>query len=127
MQGLLHNSHYLVYFGIALNEYYRALNYDRLARGEADNAELRVISAEVHYRKPIRFDDELEIGVRVARMGRSSITFEYRVVRRGDTDPAAEGRQVWVYVSRETQKSTAWPDDFVSLIREVEGPEVFAS
>ena len=120
-QGILHNSHYLVYFGIALNEYYRAIGYDRIARGEAAGTALHVVSAHVEYRAPLMFDEEVEIGVRIARLGRTSATFQYAIFKAGNDTPAATGQQVWVHTDKASHKGTPWPDDFVALIEATEG------
>lgn len=124
-QGILHNSHYLVYFGIALNEYYRSLGYDRVAAGEAAGTALHVVSAQVEYRAPLMFDEEVEVAARIAKLGRTSLTFAYAIFKNGRDEPAATGQQVWVHTDKATHKGTPWPEDFVALVaaREGEGLE----
>ena len=65
-QGLAHNSVQLVWFGIGLHEYYRALDFDRYAAGARDKAGLHVVKATVEYKAPIRQDEEVEIATRIA-------------------------------------------------------------
>jgi acyl-CoA thioester hydrolase len=120
-QGILHNSHYLVYFGIALNEYYRVLGFDRIAAGETSGSALHVVSAAVEYRAPLFFDEEVDIGVRIARLGRSSATFAYAIFKADAHLAAATGQQVWVNTDIATNKGTAWPEVFVALVAAREG------
>lgn len=120
-QGIVHNAHYLAYFGIALNEYYRMIDYDRVAINDASGTALHVVSASVEYRMPLTFDEEIEIGARIAKLGRTSVTFEYGIFKLGVEAPAAFGQQVWVHTDKATHKGTPWPEDFVSLIERTEG------
>lgn len=120
-QGILHNSYYLMYFGIGLNEYYRAIGYDRIAEGNEAGTALHVVSAGVEYRAPLHFDEEVDICVRIAKLGRTSLRFEYGIYKLASENPAATGHQVWVHTDLETHKGTPWPQAFVELITGVEG------
>lgn len=120
-QGILHNAHYLTYFGIALNEYYRKIGYDRIAINDAAGTALHVVSAQVEYRAPLTLDEEVDIAARISRLGRSSVTFSYAIFKLDRDEPAALGQQVWVHTDKTTHKGTPWPEDFVTLIERVEG------
>lgn len=117
LQGLAHNSMSLVYFGVALNEYYRALPYDRFAAGQRDGTGLHVVKAVVEYRAPLRFDEEFDVGARIARLGRTSLTFAYELLGDGDGRVIWTGEQVWVNTSTVTHRPTEWPKDFVELVQ----------
>jgi acyl-CoA thioester hydrolase len=118
--GVLHNSHYLAYFGIALHEYYRALGYDRMAAGQAANTGLYVVSANVEYKSPLLFDDEADVCARIAKLGRTSLTFGYEVYKVAGDALAATGSQVWVNADRTTRQSTPWDPTFVALVERAE-------
>jgi acyl-CoA thioester hydrolase len=115
--GVLHNSHYLVYFGIALHEYYRALGYDRLSA----NTALYVVSANVEYKAPLRFDDEVDLCARIAKLGRTSLTFGYEIYNVAGSILAATGNQVWVNADRTTRQSAPWDPAFVQRVERAEG------
>src|SRR6186713_2113143 len=70
-QGVVYYGRYLPYFDHARTEYHRHLGSLGL-----DGAELVMRASTVEYHAPARFDDLLEIFVRVARIGRTSATFE---------------------------------------------------
>lgn len=64
-QGIVFNGHYLTYFDVGITEYWRAagLRYpDAFATADTD---LFLVKATLEYRAPARFDDLLDIAVRV--------------------------------------------------------------
>src|SRR4051794_41853420 len=69
------------YFDLARVEYHRAL--DMLRTGpEGEQFVMRAMTVEYH--APARFDDEIEIDVRIARIGTSSVTYEFAAYLAGD-------------------------------------------
>ena len=68
-QGVVYYGRYLPYFDLARTEYQR-----RLERLERRACEFVMRAQTVEYHAPARFDDLLEVFVRVARIGRSSLT-----------------------------------------------------
>jgi acyl-CoA thioester hydrolase len=76
-QGVVYYGRYLPYFDLARTEYHRSLGpVDGAARSEFV---MRALSVE--YEAPARFDDLLEVFVRVPRIGRTSVTYEYAAYR----------------------------------------------
>jgi len=64
---------------------------------------------EVDYRVALWFLEEVEVDLRAAHVGRTSVRWEF-AVRRGDT-LAAEGHFVAAYVPAAGAGSVPWPDD----------------
>ena len=73
-QGVVYYGRYNPYFDLARVEYHRMLGLLNRDRGDGDFV---MRANDVEYFAPARFDDELEIFVRVSRIGRTSITFEF--------------------------------------------------
>ena len=73
-QGVVYYGRYLPYFDRARVEYLRHLGL--LHSGPADR-EFVMRAQHVEYHAPARFDDELEVFVRVRRLGRTSVTWEF--------------------------------------------------
>ncbi|HWW63498.1 MAG TPA: thioesterase family protein [Sphingomonadaceae bacterium] len=119
-QGILHNSHYLAYFGIALNEYYRKLGYDRVRKGAEQGTGLHVVSASVQYRAPLMFDEMVDLCAGISRIGRTSLTFQYAIFKQDREEPAATGEQIWVHTHQAMHKPVPWPEDFVSMVEAFE-------
>lgn len=79
-----------------------------------------VRSLEVDYLAPARFDDELEIGVRTAEVGRSSHAVHVSIARDGG-GRVAEARLVVVGVSSYGGRPTRVPDALRAAIDAFEG------
>jgi acyl-CoA thioester hydrolase len=73
-QGIVYYGRYMPYFDRARVEYLRSLGV--LVREPAD-PEFVMRSQHVEYHAPARFDDELEVFVRVRRIGTSSVSWEF--------------------------------------------------
>ena len=105
--GLLHHANYLVYFEQARTDLLRdqGLTY----REMEDQGFLLVITkAEVKYRGPARYDDELTVRTTVARTTPVRIEHRYEVLR--DRTLIAEGTTTLACVDREgkVQALPAW-------------------
>lgn len=73
-QGIVYYGRYMPYFDRARVEYLRSL--DVLVREPAD-PEFVMRAQHVEYHAPARFDDELDVFVRVRRIGTSSVSWEF--------------------------------------------------
>jgi len=69
--------------------------------------------AEIDYRRPLRFWDEVEIALEVESLGRTSITYTFTVRR--EADVAVEGRIVAVYID-DDGRATPWPEKYRRLL-----------
>ena len=109
MQGRVFNGHYLTWVDMALNEAVRGIfgDYQVLIDGGIDFV---VAAAELQFRQPARFDDELFVGVAFDPPGRTSLRSRY-TIRRGE-DLIAEAAMVHVCVDAVTFEKQPWPDWF---------------
>lgn len=69
-----------------------------------------VVETACRYRAEVSFPGTVEIGLQVARVGTSSVTYQLGVFADGGADPAALGHFVHVYVDHATRRPTAVPD-----------------
>ena len=90
-QGVVFNAHYLTYFDTAITEYFRALGFDQYADAQASGIDFHVVKSVIEYKAPVRFDWELDVGVRVARIGNSSLVFELAIFLKGGTEALVTG------------------------------------
>jgi acyl-CoA thioester hydrolase len=106
-QGVVFNAHYLAYFDITITELWRAAfgSYQAMIDRGVD---VVVGEAQLRFRTPARFDDELTLEVAVTRMGTTSITSSHRISRGADL--VVEGVLRHVLVDCETLSKTAIPD-----------------
>lgn len=70
-----------------------------------------VVETKCEFMKEIAFPDIVEAGLRVARLGNSSVTYEIGLFRKGDSGAAAHGHFVHVYVDRDNRRPVRIPDD----------------
>lgn len=69
-----------------------------------------VIETQCNYFAPLAFPQEVEAGIRVARIGNSSVRYEVGLFQRGEPLTAAKGHFVHVYVDRATRRPAALPE-----------------
>jgi len=81
--GIVYYANYLKFMERARTEWLRALGVDQSELMLTEQLMFVVISAELQYHKPARFDDELCVSCRVIGTTRTSVTFEQEI-RRGD-------------------------------------------
>lgn len=110
--GHVNNAMYLTYFETARVSYYMQL------RGYTDITKIDVIIAEItaRYHYPALFGDQLEIGVRVSRMGTKSFDLEYLIIRPSDQQRIASGHSVQVMYDYATQQTIPIPENLRVLM-----------
>jgi acyl-CoA thioester hydrolase len=121
-QGIVYYGRYLPYFDHARVEYHRHLGMSgaRLTEG----ADLVMRASTVEYHAPARFDDLLEIFVRLARIGRTSATFECSVYRMEDDALMVTATQTLVLVDVEQRRPRPIPGSYVEQMRSFEGADL---
>jgi YbgC/YbaW family acyl-CoA thioester hydrolase len=107
MQRIVFNGHYLMYADTAVAAYWRALAMPYHETMEALGGDLYVRKATVEYLGSARYDDQLDVGVRMQRIGTSSIVFVFSVFRGERT--LVTGDLVYVYADPTTQTSRPVP------------------
>lgn len=109
-QGVVFNAHYLTYFDTALNEAFRDADVDWLEKAHESGCDVQLVRSLVEYKSSIRFDEEIDICARVARLGNSSITWHLAVIGVADDSLRATGEIVWVYSDLKKGQSATLPD-----------------
>jgi acyl-CoA thioester hydrolase len=106
-QGIVFNANYLLYFDVAFTELWRAAIgpwQEMVARG----IDAVVAEANLSFRAPARYDDELALAAQVTRLGRTAITTEIDVLR--GQELLVAGRLRHVCVATDTWRKTDVPD-----------------
>jgi acyl-CoA thioester hydrolase len=116
-QGVVYYGRYLPYFDHARTEYHRHLGGG--VKG-LDGAEFVMRASHVDYLAPARFDDLIEVFVRVARIGRTSITYEFSAYRLPDEQLLVQATQTLVLVGGAERRPTPIPEPARDPIREFE-------
>ena len=99
-QGVVYYGRYNPFFDLARTEYLRSLGL--LHRDEPGEFVMR--ANDVEYFAPARFDDELEIRVRVGRIGTTSITYEFAAFKAPEGELLVTAHQTLVFIDRATRR-----------------------
>jgi acyl-CoA thioester hydrolase len=105
-QGVVFNAHYLAYFDIAITELFRAALGSYQEMVDRAGADFVVAEAALRYYRPAHFDDELTLEIAITRLGTTSITTSYRVLRDGELLVDGTLRHVLVDLKRPVTKTT---------------------
>src|SRR5918996_4888470 len=120
-QGIVYYGRYVTYFDLARVEYHRHLG---LTSAQLDGNEFVMRAMTVEYHAPAVFDDLLEIFVRLARIGRTSATYEFAAYRADDDILMATATQTLVLVDLEERKACAIPESYIEAVRAFEGSDL---
>ena len=94
-QGVVFNANYLAYCDICLVELWRE-TVEGYAGMTAQGLDVVVAEATIRFLAPLRFDDEFEMRLTIARLGNSSMTLEIVLDCAGETIAEAELAQVFI-------------------------------
>jgi acyl-CoA thioester hydrolase len=122
-QGIVYYGRYVPYFDLARVEYHRHLG---LSAAHLDGNEFVMRAMNVEYHAPAVFDDLIEVFVRLARIGRTSATYEFAAYRADDDALMVTAAQTLVLVDLGERKACAIPEPFVEIVRAFEGGDLEA-
>ena len=104
--GHVNNVVYYSYFDTVINEYL-------IREGGLDIATGATIGLAIEtfcqFHQPLTFPEVIDAGLRVGKLGSSSVRYEIGLFRQGEDEPAATGHFVHVFVDRQTRKPTTMP------------------
>ena len=104
--GHVNNVHYYSYFDSAVNAW--LIEKGLLAIAESPVIGL-VVESGCTYFESVAFPDQLEAGIAVAHLGRSSVRYRIGIFKTGADEAAAQGHFVHVYVDRATRRPVEIP------------------
>lgn len=113
-QGVVFNSHYLVWFDEAFTGYlaHLGLPYPELI---AQGCDVMLARTELEYASPVRWGDEVAVAVEPVRVGTTSFTLRFGV-RRGDGVEAVVGRTVYVCVDAREHTKRPVPEELAAAL-----------
>ena len=114
--GHVNNVVYYSYFDTVVNEYLIRSDVLHIERSPVIGL---VVETKCRYFEPITFPDTVHAGLRVARLGYSSVRYEVGLFRNDEETAAAQGHFVHVYVGRESRKATALPPEMRQALERI--------
>ncbi len=118
MQKIVFNGHYLMYFDTAIADYWRALGLPYEEAMQQLGGDLYVKKTSVEYHGSARFDDRLEVALKCARIGNSSLTFSGAIFRDGALLVSCE--LIYVFADPVAQTSKPVPPALRELLEKFE-------
>ena len=104
--GHVNNVEYYSYFDTAVNQH--LIESAGLNPRSTDVVGM-VVDTQCSFFHELTFPETVEVGIRVPKLGRSSIAYEIGIFRQGEEKPAELGHFVHVYVERATMTPTPIP------------------
>lgn len=114
--GHVNNAVYYVYFDTVVNRF--LIDNDLLVIGQSETIGL-VVETGCSYFSSITFPQPVTAGLRVAKIGNSSVRYEIGLFAGDDVTSAAQGHFVHVYVNEATRRPVAITDAMRSALGEI--------
>jgi acyl-CoA thioester hydrolase len=119
LYGHVNNVTYYSYFDTAVNRYLIEAGVLDIHQGEVIGL---VIETHCNYFAPLAFPRNVEAGIRVAHIGKSSVRYEIGLFDEGLPQSAAVGHFVHVYVDRASRRPVPLPEPFVKALQALQMP-----
>lgn len=104
--GHINNVAYYGFFDTAVNRYLISTGVLDIANG---NTVGFVVNSGCDYFAPAAYPDALEAGIRVDKLGNSSVTYGVGIFKEGKPEALAAGHFVHVFVEKDTQQAKPMP------------------
>jgi acyl-CoA thioester hydrolase len=114
--GHVNNVVYYSFFDTAVNRYLLDEGVLDIRAGETIGF---VVETSCTYEKPMAFPDRVTAGIRVARIGTSSVRYEIGIFRNDDDESAAHGHFVHVYVDRAATRPRPIPPPMLAALEKI--------
>jgi acyl-CoA thioester hydrolase len=79
-----------------------------------------VVETGCTYARPVAFPEEVQAGIAVSKIGKSSVRYEIGLFVKGNSEPAAEGFFVHVYVEREGRRPRPLDEKWRTTLAKIE-------
>jgi acyl-CoA thioester hydrolase len=117
--GHVNNVVYYSFFDTAVNRYLIDRGVLDIHGGEVIGF---VVETSCTYEKPIAFPDTVQAGIRVSKIGNSSVRYEVGIFKNEEETSSAHGTFVHVYVDRETKRPRPLPDALRDALEDLRAP-----
>lgn len=114
--GHVNNVVYYSWFDTAVNAYLIEQGVLDIERGQTIGL---VIETQCNYFAPLAFPQTVEAGIRVARLGNSSVRYEVGLFAQETPLTAAKGHFIHVYVDRPTRRPTHLPESLKTVLEKL--------
>jgi acyl-CoA thioester hydrolase len=113
LYGHINNAVYYSFFDTAINSYLIERSAIDIRAGSVIGL---VVETHCNFFAPLEYPNTVEAGVRVGRVGSSSVRYEVGLFADGADSSAASGHFVHVYVDREARRPVALPRELLAAL-----------
>jgi len=97
LAGIVYFPRFLHYCHVGMEEYFSVvmgIDYDKLLLEH--RIAFPTVHIEIDFLHPLRYGEEVEIEMEIKKIGRTSVEWNYRIFRHGESDAIAQSRQITV-------------------------------
>ena len=116
-QGVMHNANHVAFFDQAITAYFKDINFDYLKDIEQTKKDFYTVQVLVQYNKPLYFDQDIEIGVKIKEIGNSSITWIMGMFLKETGELVSSCEAVHVYTDQTTMQPTPITDELKAKLK----------
>lgn len=110
---ILHNARYLLLMERTIGSFWKHLGWGGVLDAQKNPDQYHLVRANaVEYLKPIVGVQDVRVRIWVEKLGRTSLTFTFRVLPTDEDEPFAKGTRTIVRVDPKTQKPVPWTETF---------------
>jgi YbgC/YbaW family acyl-CoA thioester hydrolase len=115
--GVMHFTNFFRYFEACEEEFYRSISIPFNTIREKYGITLPRVEAHCNYKATCRFDDFIEVAMRVREVAEKTVTYGFQMIRQFDGKLAAEGSIKCIAVNSEW-KAVSLPAELAKVLRE---------
>ncbi len=112
--GHVNNAHYYSFFDTAVDAFLKKYDYRKFIAGPLQTF---VVGSDCRYFREVSSPGNIQVGVKIGRIGNSTVTYFLGVFNEDDADkPAAQGTFTHCCVTRATKRPAPVPDELRALV-----------
>lgn len=115
--GHVNNVVYYSWFDTVVNQFLISNGVLDIEHGEVIGL---VVETQCNYFASVAFPERIVAGLRVTKLGNSSVRYEVSIFREGDDTASAQGHFIHVYVDRKTRRPASIPEDMRRLLQSIQ-------
>jgi acyl-CoA thioester hydrolase len=113
---ILHNSRYLLLFERTIGSFWARVDWKGSPEGGSPDRKQLVRANHVEYLRPVSQIGDVRVRIWVEHLGRTSLTFAFRMLPMDEDVDYATGTRVMVSVDPRTKRPVPWSDEFRHVI-----------
>lgn len=118
--GHVNNAKYFTYLESARTAFFDTVDLWRFR--EHPRQGIAVVQAACNFRQQVRYPAELEVGLRVTRIGEKSFTLEYGIFRKGTDEVVGDGSTVAVWMDFDASQALPITPEMRRILERYQGP-----